>query len=124
MADIFVNMQVKLRQFSAGSVPNFRNKYSICNVVCDLQNNRAEFSKSCKRWQTLRDFAYFVEISPKSLNFNQTSGQNLNLERLATMLRYAVFFSGVVFCARKTLARSAFHDFQIGIIGFKRRKSV
>ena len=26
----------------------------------------------------------------------------------------AGFFSGVVFCARKTLARSAFHGFQIG----------
>ena len=39
---------------------------------------------------------------------------------LAAMLRYVVFFSGVVFCARKTLAKSAFHGFQIG---FKRYKS-
>ena len=40
---------------------------------------------------------------------------------LAALLRSAGFFSGAVFFARMTLARSAFHGFQIG---FKRRRSV
>ena len=34
---------------------------------------------------------------------------------LAALLRSAGFFSGAVFFARMTLARSAFHGFQIGV---------
>ena len=40
---------------------------------------------------------------------------------LAALLRSAGFFSGVVFFARMTLARSAFHGFQVGV---RRCKSV
>ena len=37
--------------FSAASTPIFATKYSFCSIFRDLQNELAEFSKSCKNFQ-------------------------------------------------------------------------